>query len=57
MVADAARDHAVCAVIVWTERFGKEMPGLPAALRDAGFHLEQTWSNDRTLWLRPHCNR
>jgi|tagenome__1003787_1003787.scaffolds.fasta_scaffold20965917_2 hypothetical protein len=55
MVADAARARAVCAVVVWTSRFGKQMPGLPAALRDAGLQVAQTWSNDRALWLRPNC--
>ena len=29
MVADAARDPDVCAVVVWSDRFGRDLPGLP----------------------------
>ena len=56
MVADAARDPAVCAVVVWSHRFGRDLPGLPDALRAAGLEVARTWPRDRALWLRPHCN-
>ncbi len=55
VVARAAADPRVCAVVVWTPRFGKDLPGLPEALTDNGFHVAQTYPRDRALWLRPDC--
>src|SRR4029077_4579869 len=47
MIADAARDPAVCAVIVWSDRFGRDLPGLPDALHDAGLDIARTWPGNR----------
>lgn len=55
MIATAVRDHAVCAVVVWSPRFGRDLPGLPAALRAGGLEVAQQWSGNRALWLRPNC--
>jgi hypothetical protein len=55
MIARAARSPAVCAVVVWSARFGRDLPGLPDALRAAGLEITQTWAGNRALWLRPNC--
>jgi hypothetical protein len=54
-VARAASDPRVCAVVVWTTRFGRDLPGLPAALRRAGLVPADRYPHDRVLWLRPTC--
>lgn len=54
-VADAAAEPDVCGVVVWSNRFGDELPGLPDALRDAGLTVVRTWPRDRALWLKPAC--
>lgn len=56
MVARAARNPAVCAVVVWSTRFGRDLPGLPDALREAGLAKRVTYGGDRALWLRPNCH-
>ncbi len=53
-VTAAASDPEVCAVVVWSSRFG-DLDGLPAALRDEGYEPALTFEGDRTLWLRPSC--
>ena len=55
MVGDAASDPQVCAVVVWSDRFGRDLPGLPAALRRAGLEVAHTYGGVRALWLRPTC--
>ncbi len=55
VVADAAADPRVCAVIVWSPRFGEDLPGLPGRLRAGGLE-PRSFGDDRTLWLRPDCN-
>jgi hypothetical protein len=52
-VARAAADPRVCAVVVWSSRFGRRLPGLPAALRRAGLVRADTYGGIRALWLRP----
>jgi len=54
MVADAAADPRVCAVVVWSPRFARELPGLPDRLAVAGLE-PRSFGGDRTLWLRPDC--
>jgi 4-amino-4-deoxy-L-arabinose transferase-like glycosyltransferase len=54
-VAGAASDPRVCAVVVWSSRFGRDLPGLPAALRGAGLVEADRYSGLRALWLRPTC--
>jgi hypothetical protein len=54
MVADAAADHRVCAVVVWSARFARDLPGLAARLAAAGLQ-PHSYGGDRVLWLRPNC--
>ena len=54
-VARAAADTRVCAVVVWTPRFGRELPGLPAALHRAGLVPADSYRHGRRLWLRSTC--
>jgi len=54
MVADAAADPRVCAVVVWSARFARDLPGLADRLRADGL-LPQSFGGDRVLWLRPSC--
>ena len=54
-VSQAAADPHVCAVVVWSPRFGRELPGLPAALRHDGLVPADRYRHDRVLWLRPTC--
>lgn len=56
-VSHAASDPHVCAVVVWSARFGRDLPGLPAALRRAGLARADTYGGVRSLWLRPSCVR
>ena len=55
MVAEAAASKKVCAVVVWSPRFGRDLPGLPAELRRDGLEIAHTYGGLRTLWLRPEC--
>jgi hypothetical protein len=55
MVAEAAADHRVCAVVVWSARFARDLPGLAPRLAAAGLQ-PHSYGGDRTLWLRPDCN-
>jgi hypothetical protein len=55
MVAEAAADPRVCAVIAWSPRFGRELPGLAERLTAEGLE-PRSFGGDRTLWLRPDCN-
>jgi hypothetical protein len=55
-VARAASDPRVCAVVVWTTRFSRDLPGLPAALLRAGLVSADRYPHDRVLWLRPRCS-
>jgi 4-amino-4-deoxy-L-arabinose transferase-like glycosyltransferase len=54
-VGHAAADPRVCAVVVWSARFGRDLPGLPAALRAAGLVEADRYGGDRVLWIRPTC--
>ncbi len=55
MLGKAATDPHVCAVVVWSTRFGRDLPGLPAALRGAGLEIAHTYGGVKALWLRPGC--
>jgi len=55
VVARAAGESDVCAVVVWSNRFGDELPGLPEALRDVGYERVREWPRDRALWLKRGC--
>jgi hypothetical protein len=54
MVADAAADPRVCAVVVWSPRFARELPGLAERLAADGLE-PRAFGGDRRLWLRPDC--
>jgi len=41
---------------VWSPRFGRDLPGLPDALRRDGLEIAHTYGGLKALWLRPHCN-
>jgi hypothetical protein len=51
---EAARDD-VCAAVVWSFRWGSELPGLPEALRDLGYTPVARYTGPRTLWVKPSC--
>ncbi len=53
-VADAAADPRVCAVVVWSRRFARDLPGLADRLAAEGLE-PRSFGGDRTLWLRPDC--
>jgi hypothetical protein len=55
-IADAASEDDVCAVVVWSGRFG-DMASLPGRLDDVGFEAARTYGDDgeRVLYLRPDC--
>ncbi|MGQ0824787.1 MAG: ArnT family glycosyltransferase [Actinomycetota bacterium] len=55
-VARAAARPSVCAVVVWSNRFGHELPGLSDALRAAGFDREAEYDDERALWLKRDCD-
>ena len=54
MVATAAASPRVCAVVVWSSRFGNDLPGLPDALVGDGL-TRHSYGGIRALWLRPRC--
>jgi 4-amino-4-deoxy-L-arabinose transferase-like glycosyltransferase len=56
-VADAAAGGRVCAVVVWTSRYGNGLPGLPAALQRGGYVISQRYSGHRVFWQKqtPDC--
>jgi hypothetical protein len=51
-VARGAADPDVCAVVIWSSRFGR-FSDLPERLRRAGYVQASTFPRDRSLWLRP----
>jgi len=52
VLARAAADPRVCAVVVWSTRYGRDLPGLPAALREDGYAVARRYGSERTLWLK-----
>jgi len=51
-VADAAARRGVCAVVVWSSRFGR-FPDLPTRLAEAGYHDRVTFRGGRALYRGP----
>ena len=53
-LAEAAADPRVCAVQIWSHRYGG-FDELPAALEAEGYTVTESWDTDppRTLWTRP----
>jgi hypothetical protein len=55
-VADAAARPDVCAVVIWSTRYGKELPGLTDALVEEGYEEAAAYGGVRALWLKPDCD-
>ncbi|HEY7138429.1 MAG TPA: glycosyltransferase family 39 protein [Acidimicrobiia bacterium] len=51
-IARAASRDPVCAVVIWSSRFGR-FSDLPARLQRAGYRRTATYAHDRSLWTRP----
>jgi hypothetical protein len=54
-VLDAAAEPEVCAIAIWSNRYGRELPGLTDGLADLGLVEARTWGGVRSLWLKPDC--
>jgi hypothetical protein len=54
-IADAATDPAVCAVVVWSDRFG-QFDDLPDLLAAEGFEVAERFDEPRVLYLKPDCS-
>lgn len=54
-VRKAAAEPRVCAVVVWSERWGAHLPGLPTDLRAEGFTLEHHYGHYQDYWRKPDC--
>ena len=56
-LAEAAAEPEVCALVVWSGRFGG-MDTLPSLLDDLGFEVAQTYGedDDQVLYLKPSCS-
>jgi 4-amino-4-deoxy-L-arabinose transferase-like glycosyltransferase len=52
IVARAAGDPRVCAVVVWTSRYGSGLPGLPSALSADGYTITRRYSGARVFWQK-----
>jgi 4-amino-4-deoxy-L-arabinose transferase-like glycosyltransferase len=52
MLAKEAGNPRVCAVVVWSSRYGRDLPGLDRALRDDGFAIAHRYGGVRTFWLK-----
>ena len=50
------QSHRRSAIVVWSNRYGRELPGLPSALRGTGFEVAESYGGMRTLWLKPACD-
>ena len=53
-VAAEAADPHVCAVVVWSSRFGA-WEDLPALLAEEGYEPALTLDDDRVVYVRPDC--
>ena len=56
-IVEAAAADEVCAVVVWSERFG-QFTELPDLLADEGFEVAETFGDpdeNRALYLKPDC--
>jgi hypothetical protein len=51
-IAKGAAQRDVCALVVWSSRFGR-FTDLPSRLQRVGYHRELTFSGGRALWTRP----
>ena len=51
----AAVTPGACAVVIWTERFDRLLPGLRPALTDARYERVAGYGPGRELWVRDAC--
>ncbi|MBV8949535.1 MAG: glycosyltransferase family 39 protein [Actinobacteria bacterium] len=52
VVAHGAADRSVCAVVVWSNRFGR-FSDLPARLQRVGYERAASYPGGRSVWTRP----
>jgi hypothetical protein len=55
-LASAAGDDDVCAVLVWSDRYGDELPSLPRRLRSEGYDVAARFGDARVLYERATCD-
>lgn len=53
-LTDVAARKEVCAVVVWSSRFGN-LPGLPQSLHDIGYRPARQFGDRRVLWEKENC--
>jgi len=51
----AAVTPGACAVVIWTERFDRHLPGLRPALAAADYQPTARYGHGRELWVRAAC--
>jgi len=54
VIAEAAAERDVCAVLVWDDRYG-DLPGLPDRLADDGYGVAARYGGPRVLYVRDEC--
>jgi hypothetical protein len=54
-VTAGAAEPRTCAVVVWSFRYGENMPGLASALSGLGYDQIRNWGPDQQLWLKRAC--
>jgi hypothetical protein len=55
-VVEAAQRPEVCGVAIWSTRYGRDLPGLEAALREHGFTEVAEYGGVRSFWRKDDCN-
>jgi 4-amino-4-deoxy-L-arabinose transferase-like glycosyltransferase len=55
-VRKAAAGRRVCAVVVWSDRWGEDLPGLPTALRSVGYTLAHHYGTNHDYWRKQSCS-
>jgi hypothetical protein len=53
-LARAAADRRVCALLVWSHRFG-DLPALRSLLQEAGYTDGPGYGGPKLLWRRSSC--
>ena len=51
MVADGAAEPKTCAVVMWSRRFSRNLPGLRDALQAQGY-VQHVYGINKELWLK-----
>ena len=54
-VTEAAAEPETCAVVIWSTRFGRALPGLREELARVGYSLDERYAVNRELWTKPSC--